>query len=90
MGMDFSFTGREEDSQEKLCVLVLKDKDSNMIDAIPTPGKGGKATKHLVTEVCRFLNALGHHEVVLKGDGEPAIVALQNRISITGTWTRYS
>ena len=81
ISMDFSFTGRDEGSAEKLTVLNLCDRDTKLVDAIPVTNKGGVASvNYMVAEICRFSNLLGHGDISLRSDGEPAMQHLQNKV----------
>ena len=87
---DFCYTSRDpekaglgvkaDSKAVKLCCLVLHDRDSKMVHAIPTPMKGGKWMDTLVAEVCRFLSFLGYTEVIFKTDGEPTPLLLQQKV----------
>eukprot|EP00971_Amphidinium_carterae_P319056 6341926-Amphidinium_carterae.1 len=48
------------------------------IGAVSLPHKGGD--KHVTDAVVEFLQLLGHRRLVLKSDGEPAILALKNQV----------
>eukprot|EP00971_Amphidinium_carterae_P042448 834528-Amphidinium_carterae.1 len=59
-------------------MVVLYDSKTRSIGAIALPGKGGDA--HATSSVVEFLQLLGHRLLVLKSDGEPAILALKNQV----------
>ena len=70
ISFDFCFTSRGR-TDEKLVCLVVHDKQTGYVDAIPTPAKGGPRWKsYLVGELCKFISFMGYEAVILKSDGE--------------------
>ena len=84
VSFDLCYTSRSEEDKDKLMCLILHDRQSKIVEAIPVKHKGGPEwNRFLVSKICRFLNYLGHHEVTLhseptlKSDPEPSLVNLQ-------------
>lgn len=90
LSFDFFYTGRscepeQEDSESaKLTALVLYDSFSSAVHCIPVHSKAQR--KHMVAECVKFLQFLGHADVCLRCDQEPAILAVQNLLQ--RTWQR--
>ena len=59
-------------------ILVFKDSQSKAIFAHACPRKG--AHEAVVDKVIEDLNALGYRRVLVKTDGEPAIVNLWTKV----------
>ena len=75
VSFDFCFTARGPNQAagdtEKMIVLLLVDRDTRFVEAVPTVAKGGAKWKsYLIGEIVKFITFLGHHEVVLRSDGE--------------------
>ncbi|CAE7822254.1 unnamed protein product [Symbiodinium necroappetens] len=76
VSLDFGFCKRQESEENLLTVVVIHDRQTKALHAIPTMSKGGQALSYLTTECTRFVTWLGHREVCFKSDGEPAIKAV--------------
>ena len=82
---DFCYTGRASDPEQKLTCLIMVDKHTKYVEALPVPAKGGtEAFKYMCAEVVRVLNFLGHKEVTLRCDPEPSTLALQSGMTQMG------
>ncbi|CAE7834903.1 RE2 [Symbiodinium sp. CCMP2592] len=66
--------------EKKLTVLVCVDRDTGMIHSVPLPGKDTTALQHAAKEVLGFLSYLGRTEVEIRGDNEPPMVALCDKV----------
>ncbi|CAE7728347.1 RE2 [Symbiodinium sp. CCMP2592] len=66
--------------EKKLTVLVCVDRDTGMIHSVPLPGKGTTVLQHAAKEVLGFLSYLGRTEVEIRGDNEPPMVALCDKV----------
>ena len=80
--LDYTFMheNQEEREEKGMPILVVKDvndghRGTGMMFAMVVPSKGVQS--YAVKALADIIGQLGHHEVVLKSDGEPAIVALK-------------
>ena len=80
--LDYTFMheSQEEREEKGMPILVVKDIDdghrgTGMMFAMVVPSKGVQS--YAVKTLADIIGQLGHHEVILKSDGEPAIVALK-------------
>ena len=81
ISFDFGFASRTEG--DKLTVLFIHDQFTKLMGAIPTPQKGGKSLKYIVTEVVRFIMQTNHKEISLRCDCEPAALAILDSVKKT-------
>ena len=65
---------------KKLMVLVCVDRDTGMVHSVPLPGKDMQALQRAAKEVLGFLSYLGRSEVEIRGDDEPPMVALCDKV----------
>ena len=80
LGMDYCFV-RREDEEEVVTVIVIKDRGSRAIRATRVLQKGAESESEVV-RVVECIRSFGHRgKVVLKSDGEPAILALKEAIA---------
>ncbi|CAE7357043.1 RE1, partial [Symbiodinium sp. KB8] len=77
---DFGFSRRDETSEDKAIFLVIKDRTTKSISAVPTLSKGQQYMSYMTTEAVRFISWLGHRKVVLQGDNEPSLVAIVGHV----------
>ena len=86
IALDYMFTstraGHQHES-EMLKHLVGVDSWTKAILCVPIPGKGGLSLKRCVTAVTAF--ARDYEDVILKGDGEPAMKQLIEAVQATRT-----
>ena len=80
VSFDFGYCSRMRDEEDKLTVLMVHDRDTNMCGAFPTQQKGGQSFQYLVTELSRFIVQTGHVEVSLKCDCEPSTTSLAEAV----------
>ena len=85
VSMNFNFTARgnlpKEATEDKaLICLIITDRDTKLVQAVPTPAKGGLATEMLAAAVVRFMAFLGYSNCILKCDNEVSLTSLQKRI----------
>ena len=79
--MDYFFMGRdgsEEEERRNVPILAVRDRDTRYTFAHVVPSKG--ADEHTVEQVVRDLKRLGHRQLALKSDQEPAILALKEEV----------
>ena len=69
---DYKTFGQEGDYDDKATVLVCKDEITKMKFAHICERKGA-TEKWVIEKIIEDINRLGYTEVVLKGDGEPAL-----------------
>ena len=89
LSFDFSSTGKSMDDQSgedglKLTALVAHDSHSGSLACFPLKGKDD--AKHAVHEMVKYLQYLGHGDVCLRCDQEPAILVVQSLLQ--RTWQR--
>ena len=80
VSFDFGYCSRMKGEEDKLTVLVIHDRDTNMCAALPTQQKGGRSFQYLVTEMSRFIVQTGHTELSLKCDCEPSTTSLAEAV----------
>ena len=68
------------DKEKNILVLVCVDRDTGMLHAVPLPAKDTQAIHHAAKEVLGFLSYLGRTEVEIRGDNEPPMVALCDKV----------
>ena len=74
-------TGMEDNSTEdKIKAIVMRDQGTGMIAGHICESKG-VGDRWIVSQLIDDIATWGHTEIVLKTDGEPAIVALQRKIA---------
>ena len=90
LSFDFVYTGKSCESVDvdtttsKLTTLVFHDSHSGAVHCVPVFAKSQR--KYMVMEAVRFLQFLGHSDICLRCDQEPAILAVQNLLQ--RTWQR--
>ena len=85
VAVDYMFVNEKNEQEESggMPTLVIKDVLSpgcgtGMVFAHVVPKKG--IQPHAIRKFCQDVGLLGHAELVLKSDGEPAIVALKEAV----------
>ena len=61
-------------------MLFGQDRASKAVFAVPTPKKGGSSLSFLVTEAARFVCWLGHSDVRIRSDNEPAMLSFAHHL----------
>jgi len=79
VGMDYDKYGEEESVSDQVTTIVVKDSDSGQIKAHVVEVKGPK-DEWVVKKICKDVEGFGHSALILKTDGEPALVAVQSRV----------
>ena len=69
----------DQSEQEKLKAIVMRDQETGMVSSHLVESKGVKDT-WVIEKLVEDIADWGHADIVLKTDGEPAIVALQGAI----------
>ena len=90
LALDYTFMHEAQNKHEEkgMPILVIKDlkqetTGAGMIFAHVVPQKG--AQPFAVKTLAGAIAQLGHQEIVLKSDGEPAIAALKERRQMNAT-----
>ena len=83
LSYDFCFCTRKPGEDDKQTCLVLHDRDTQLVHAIPTLQKAGKALQYLVTEFVRFIMHTQHKELSLRSDLEPSNLAIADAVRRT-------
>ena len=78
MAADYKSFGHDEDD-DKVTALIVKDETTGWVAAHRCDCKGA-SDSWVVDQVKDDIDAMGHTAIVLKTDGEPAIVQVQQRI----------
>eukprot|EP00435_Cladocopium_sp_Y103_P058316 s3048_g20.t1 len=90
LSFHFAYTGRSCESVDvdsttaKLTTLVFHDSHSGAVHCVLVFAKS--QSKHMVMEAVRFLQFLGHSDICLRCDQEPAVLAVQSLLQ--RTWQR--
>ncbi len=79
IGMDYDKYGEEEAVSQQVTTLVLKDSETGMLKGHVTEVKGPR-DEWIVKRCCKDIEGLGHSNILLKTDGEPALVAVQSEV----------
>ena len=78
--MDYMFmTQRPNDEDLMYPILVIKERISNGIWALPVVRKGAYKS-HVVKRVTEVINSVGSPKIIIKSTQEPAIVDLQKEV----------
>ena len=83
VSFDYFFTksdglGGEHDEAEKITSLVVVDSQTGFVSCIPLEGKS--QLDHAKREIVKFIQMLGHSEVILHCDNEPSILQLKRLV----------
>ena len=88
VGMDYAYYGNDEPrnlkpgerdegkTEKKVTILVMKDAKSGMLFGETCISKGS-SDDWIVRRVCRNIESLGRSNIMVKTDGEPALVQIQ-------------
>ena len=78
--MDFAFSGREDDPQRNVRVLVVKERTSKIFMSAAVPRKTTGA--YIAIRVVGFLREVGclHGDMVVKSDQEPALRSIVENV----------
>ena len=74
LSLEFGYCNRMDDESDKQTCLVMHDRATKFMHAVPTPQKGAKFLQHMVTEVTRFIVYTQHRELAIRTDREPSIL----------------
>ena len=78
--MDYIFMTQKPNNEDLLYpTLVIKEKISNGVRALPVVRKGAYKSK-IVKRVVEIINSVGSPKIIIKSDQEPAIVDLQKEV----------
>ena len=79
VGLDYKSFGQEADRDDKTTMIVLKDRESGAMFTHICLCKGPNDV-WIVDQLVSDINGMGHTEVVVKTDGEPALVKLMEAV----------
>ena len=79
LSIDYLFTGQKAD-EKPMTVLALKDEFRGAVRATAVPAKGTQQSAYPVKWLAECIRMSSYGEVVLKSDGEPAILDLKQRV----------
>ena len=79
VSMDYKSFGEASTEEDKVTMIVVKDETTGCVAAHVCEQKSA-ADKWVVERVCDNIDLFGHSGVVLKGDGEPALVLVLSAI----------
>ena len=78
--MDYMFMTQKPNNEDLMHpILVIKEKISNGVWALPVVRKGAYKS-HIVKRVVDVINSVGSPKIIIKTDQEPAIVDLQKDV----------
>ena len=60
------------------CIAVKEDRHQNIMSSVAL--KKGVEEPWTIERVSKFIDLLGHREITLKSDTEPAVIAFRNRV----------
>ena len=67
------------DTGELITLLIAKDSKTKAHFACQVRAKGSR-DEHVLKSLLKFIGDLGHTKIILKGDGEPALVELMEAV----------
>ena len=79
VSMDYKSFGEASTEEEKVTMILVKDETTGCVAAYVCEHKCA-ADNWVVERVCDDIDLFGHSGVVLKRDGEPALVRVQSAI----------
>ena len=80
VSMDHKSFGEASTEEDKVTVIVLKDETTGCVAALVCDQRSAADKWVVRASVCDDIDLFGHRGVVLKGDGEPALVQVQSAI----------
>ena len=79
VSMDYKAFGESEHDDDKIQMVVVKDESTECVSAHVSDGKGA-GDRWVVGRICDDIGLWGHTELIIKGDGEPALNQVQEAI----------
>ena len=79
VGLDYKAFGQEKEGDDKTTMIVGRDRDTKMTFCHVCTSKG-PGDEWVVGQLVDDIDRPGHTEMIMKTDGEPAIVALMEAI----------
>ena len=76
--MDYEAFGESEHGDDKI-QMVVKDESTGCVSAHVCEAKGA-GDRWVVERICDDIGLWGHTELMIEGDGEPALVQVQDAI----------
>ena len=78
--LDCMRTSQLKPKEGKMMVLVCVDRSTGMLHGVPLPSKEQQCLQYAAKEVLSFLSYLGRTEVEIRGDNEPSMTMLMDKI----------
>ena len=79
VGLDYDYYSNKQDDEKKVTSMIMKDRDTGMLWGHVCSIKGPTDTWG-INKIVKNLEVLGRAKIVLKTDGEPALIAFQSKI----------
>ena len=79
VSMDYKAFGESEHDDDKIQMVVVKDESTGCVSAHVCEAKGA-GDRWVVDRICDDIGLWGHTELIIKGDGEPALIQVQEAI----------
>ena len=79
IAVDYKEFGEAEDSEDKIKTIILKDEESGCMAAHVVEQKGS-ADQWAVQRILDDIRMFGHTDIIMRGDGGPALVQVQREI----------
>ena len=84
VAMDYKTFGEDAGEDDKITAIIAKDEISGSTAAHVCTQKGAQ-DRWVVDRICDDTEMFGHTDIILRGDGEPAMIQLQNAIKAKRT-----
>ena len=79
VSVDYKAFGESEHDDDKIQMVVVKDESTGCVSAHVCEAKGA-GDRWVVDRICDDIGLWGHTELIIKGDGEPALIQVQEAI----------
>ena len=79
IGIDYKVFGQEIETDDKATALIMRDRDSVSTFGHVCEHKGA-SDKWAMDRIIDDIDSLGYTEIILRGDGEPALVQVMNEV----------
>ena len=78
VGLDYKAFGEDADQEDKSMAIIMRDRETKMTFAHVCPCKG--PDPWVIARVADDIDTIGHADIIMKSDGEPALVKLMMEI----------
>lgn len=79
LSMDYKDFGEDPDEDDKMKMIIVKNETTGNLASYVCEQKGAADTR-VIGRLADDVDMLGHGDIMLKGDGEPALVQVRNAI----------